>query len=239
MRKLLGAVQFLTVLPIHARTAAPGESAVFFPLIGALLGLLSAAIFQLLARPLGAFLSALLALSALVALTGGLHEDGLSDCADALRAGRTRERMLAILKDSRIGSYGAAALFFSFAIRWQALARLRVNPLLGMISALAISRSSMVLLAGTTATFSDGLGASFAASVTRVTITLVSLQAVAAALLCGAPGVYMLLVSVVLLAASRAYFLRRLGGVNGDCLGAACLVVETANLVVLAWQSST
>src|SRR5579862_755051 len=97
-RRFLGALQFLTILPVPGDTAPASESAVFFPLVGALLGASAAAI--LLTG------NALLAIAWLLIATGCIHEDGLADVADAFRAGRSRERILSILKDSRIGTYG-------------------------------------------------------------------------------------------------------------------------------------
>src|SRR5262245_60497906 len=104
MGRLFAAIQFLTVIPAPAG-GPPAPAAIFFPLVGATLGLAAGAI--RLYAPLPPAIAALLALVFLVAVTGALHEDGLADVADAFRAGRSPERILAILKDSRIGVYGA------------------------------------------------------------------------------------------------------------------------------------
>src|SRR3954452_1754971 len=176
IRRLLGAVQFLTVLPIPGDTATPGQSAVFFPLIGALLGAACGGVFQLFRRPLGPSLGALLAIAVLIALTGGLHEDGVADCADAIRAGRSREKIMAILKDSRIGAYGAVALILCLGIRWQALPQMQVNPVVGLASSVAISRASLVILGMTTNPVGGGLGAVFSTGLTHAGSTFVALQ---------------------------------------------------------------
>ena len=239
IRRLLGAIQFLTVLPVPGETEKPGRSGVFFPLVGASLGAVCGLLLVVLERPLGASLAALVALSGTVALSGALHEDGLADCSDALRAGRTREKMLAILKDSRIGVYGATALILCIAVRWQALAHIQVNAIVGLASCLALSRSSLVVLGAITKPMGSGLGAAFSQELAPATSVLVAVQVVLAASFCGWRGVPMLLLSAAIIAVARAYFTRRLGGVNGDCLGATCLTVESANLLVLAWQSST
>jgi adenosylcobinamide-GDP ribazoletransferase len=239
MGRLLGAIQFLTVVPIPGKTATPAQSAPFFPLVGALLGALCGGILELCRKPLGTPLAALLAVSAAITLTGGLHEDGLADCADALRAGRTREKMLAILKDSRIGVYGSLALILCIAIRWQALTRIGVGATVGLTSSLALSRSSLAILAAITNPAGVGLGAAFSQGLTPAISVVVAVQVVIAASLCGWVGVPMLIWSAATLTIARAYFLRHLGGVNGDCLGATCLAVETVNLLVLAWHSST
>jgi adenosylcobinamide-GDP ribazoletransferase len=239
IRRILGAIQFLTVIPIPGKTETPGRAAVFFPLVGAALGAFCGLSFELFRRPLGNSLAALLALAAAVALSGGLHEDGLADCADALRAGRTREKMLAILKDSRIGVYGAMALILCIAVRWQALTHIEVNAIAGLASSMALSRSSLVVLGAITRPVGNGLGVIFSQGLTPPISVSVAVQVVIAAALCGWRGVPMLLSSAAVIAFARSYFTRRLGGVNGDCLGATCLAVESANLLVLAWQSST
>ena len=124
MRRFLGAVQFLTVIPVRAGTT-PAEAAAFFPLVGALLGACAAAFLNLAFPP---SIGALLAVLFLVAATGGLHEDGLADVFDAFRAGRPPEKIHAILKDSRIGTYGALALIIAVLLRWQTSCRSQPAP---------------------------------------------------------------------------------------------------------------
>src|SRR4051794_36861982 len=101
------ALQFLTILPVPGPPGKPGEAAWAFPIVGALFGLLCAVILPWKLGPI-------LAMIAVAALTGGLHEDGLADVCDAVRKYRTREQMHRILKDSRIGVYGALALIAFF-----------------------------------------------------------------------------------------------------------------------------
>jgi adenosylcobinamide-GDP ribazoletransferase len=209
----------------------------FFPVVGGLLGASCGAVFLVLENGAGRSLSALIALAWLIVITGCLHEDGLADVADAIRAGRTRERMMAILKDSRIGAYGALALIATVAIRWQALAGSRVNSLAGMTAAVALSRTCMVALAGIAPVAGEGMGAEFARACSRGVVAVTAAQGVVIASLAG-PGraAAMCLASGLIVMLAHAWFVRRLGGVNGDCLGATCQVVEMANMVILAWH---
>jgi adenosylcobinamide-GDP ribazoletransferase len=126
--RLACAAQFLTRVPVPGPQAWSDEllarSARYFPLVGLAVGGLCAAVF-LLARqawPTGV-LPALLAVAAGVAVTGGFHEDGLADTADGLGGGHEPEQRLAIMKDSRLGSYGALALGLVLAARIAALAQ--------------------------------------------------------------------------------------------------------------------
>jgi adenosylcobinamide-GDP ribazoletransferase len=235
--RLLGSLQFLTVLPVRGETASPGDSAIFFPLLGGLLGASAGAVFVVIVNGIGRPLSALIALAWLMAITGCLHEDGLADVADAIRAGRTREKIIAILKDSRIGAYGALALIVTVAMRWQALAQTNMNPVLGMAAAVALSRTSLVALAGIAPAAGDGMGLAFARSCTRAVVLLSVAAAVVISLLVDLRyAAAMILASALIVLLARIYFVRRLGGVNGDCLGATCQVVETVNMVILAWH---
>ncbi|MFN9432950.1 MAG: adenosylcobinamide-GDP ribazoletransferase, partial [Acidobacteriota bacterium] len=124
--RFLGAIQFLTTIPISRSTVPPHEAAPFFPLIGAGIGALSA--LPLAFLPLPAPLSAALTLSLQLILTGMLHEDGLADISDGVRKGSTPERMFAIIKDSRIGSYGACARILALFFRWQAISLIPRAP---------------------------------------------------------------------------------------------------------------
>lgn len=239
--RFLGALQFLTVLPIRRPTASPADSVVFFPLVGALLGALAVVVLVAAAAPLGQSIAALLAMAVLLLVTGGLHEDGLADSADAFRAGRSREKILAILKDSRIGAYGALALIVSLLLRWQSLVRLKKYPLAGVAAALALSRASMVLLGAVAPPAGEGLGALFAGRISRRVLFATSIEAIlllapVGYLINWKPALVMIAADFLIVLLARAYFVRRLGGVNGDCLGATCQLVEILNLIVLAWR---
>ena len=237
--RLLGALQFLTVWPVHTTTASPGESAIFFPVIGVLLGASAGGVLLVANHAMGESIASLLAIAWLAMVTGCLHEDGLADVADAVRVGRSREKILSILKDSRIGTYGAVALIVSIALRWQSLAVCRINPAYALVASVGLSRSALVLLGGTTSPFGGGLGSSFAASISRTALVAAALQAAVISLPAGwRYAAAMLLADAAVVLVARLWFLRRLGGINGDCLGATGQAVETINLLILACRLS-
>lgn len=224
----LGALQFLTVLPV--RTNGAGSGAAWYPMVGALLGGFVAAVCWAVPSQ-----GPLLALALLAAVTGGLHEDGLADVCDALRAYRSREKMLPILHDSRIGAHGALGLIFSVLIRWQALSHVQGNLWLRLPVAIAISRGSMVLNAALLPSASSGLGQHFKDSLTPAAVIAVAVQLGVACVLLGWPaGVFVLASQAVLVLTLSRWFQARLGGFNGDCLGFTCQVSEAAAFVVLA-----
>ncbi len=236
--RLLGAVAFLTIIPVPGKPATVGQSAALFPLIGAVLGACGALLLTALTPVLGPPLAAIAALGFWTFLTGGLHEDGLADVADAIRPNRSRDRMLAILKDSRIGAFGAMALVFLFAVRWQALVRLPPQPVAELAACLGISRAALVIQAYVSRPVGDGLGRAFAADLRWYAAALVLAQAVLLAAWVGERGGLALLGGAALLTwLLQQWFDARLGGVNGDCLGATCLLVETFLLVIASCQN--
>ena len=160
------ALQFLTRLPVRGPAAWPrhalAASAPAFPLIGALIGALGGLAFALASwLGLPPTLAAVLAVAAQILLTGGLHEDGLADLADGL-GGRTRADKLGIMRDPRLGSFGALALILALLARIAALAAL-AEPLLvasALIAAGAASRAGLpALLASLAPARDDGLAA--------------------------------------------------------------------------------
>ena len=236
MGRLFAAVQFLTVIPMPSG-GPPGRAAIFFPMVGALLGLGAGAI--RVYAPLPPAIAALLALAFLVAITGALHEDGLADVADAFRAGRSPERILAILKDSRVGAYGAVALMLVLLLRWQAVEHLGTNAIPALFAAGAASRGSMVVLAAVSRPLGDGLGKQFRADLRTPDVVLAAVESAAVPFL-GGPivGSAALAANAIAIAAARWWFHRRAGGINGDCLGAMCQVSEVLTMVSFLWRFS-
>jgi adenosylcobinamide-GDP ribazoletransferase len=239
IRTLLGAISFLTVIPVGGKYAPAGRTAIFFPLIGAMLGAAGAGIYLGLGRVLPSSIAALATVGFWSAISGVLHEDGLADVADALRAGRTREKMVAILKDSRIGTYGAVAIVVSILARWQAVEHLATARVVEcMIAAQAVPRASIVALAWVSRPVGTGLGQEFASTLTTPATLIAIVQGIIAAVISGIrPGITIILGSYLIVRAARWYFYRRLGGVNGDCLGATEQILEIFILVLFTCRA--
>lgn len=145
---------FLSRLPVPARFFAGDDGRMErtpagFALSGVIIALVPALVLFCAGHSQAPFLAAALATGLMIALTGALHEDGLGDTADGLGGGRDRERALAIMKDSRIGTYGALALGLTLLVRISALAALvsAGSPLvaaLALIASAGASRAAMV-----------------------------------------------------------------------------------------------
>ena len=236
------AVTFLTTLPIAKPSCNAGrlaDGAWAFPLVGAGIGALAGFIF-LLAQVLrlGDWLAALLAVLAGIVLTGALHEDGLADTADGLIGGRDRDHALAIMRDSRNGTFGVLAIVLSVLLRAAALVGIADAAQVGLalIAAHAASRAALpIAMRAMMPARSEGLGASAgrphaAFAVLAGTIgTLISLAALDPRRGAMALGIFAAAVFGAGLLARR-----RIGGYTGDILGAFQQIGEIAMLLTAA-----
>lgn len=237
---LVSAFGLLTRLPLPKgmQGSAMGQGVWAWPLAGAAVGLIGGLVYTLALRwDLTPWLSGLLAVFAMVLATGGFHEDGLADTADGT-GGATPERRLAIMKDSRIGSYGVLALIASVSLRAGALAAIiepaRVVPAL-MLAAMAARAAMPGVLFLSAPARPGGLGASLGDLPRARVYAGWGIAAVLGLLLTGLHATALAAVIAILIALLMARFGRKsLGGYTGDTLGAAAQLVEVAVLLVLA-----
>jgi adenosylcobinamide-GDP ribazoletransferase len=233
------ALSFFTRLPVWAAPRPLASAARAFPIAGAVIGALGAMVY-LVAIQLGlsTLLGALIAIAALACITGALHEDGLADFCDMLGARGDREAKLAVMRDSRIGTYGVLALGFFTAIKTAAIADLGTPDLVAsaLVCAHLTSRGSLPLaMRSLPLARSDGLA--FAAGQPSAWGARLSLGIglLLAALVVG-PGAGL----VAAIAALAGVFLvgevarRQVGGLTGDALGCGQQLGELAVLVNLA-----
>lgn len=233
------ALGLLTVVPAGGRAAdddALAGAALWFPIVGALVGVVAAAGYLLVEPLLGATFAAVLALTLSALLAGGLHHDGLADTADGLGVRGDRARRLAAMRDPGIGSFGTLALIAFAALSLAALARLTPTDVVAaLVAAHALGRwSAVAQLARLQPARDDGLGASFSA--TTATLALASIGAVAVTLAACGPAAGGAALIAAALAAAAAMLVARagVGGRTGDTLGASVLLTEVAVYAVLA-----
>ena len=240
MKAFLLALQFLTCLPASLK-AAPGpadwgRSALAYPLVGLLIGLLLAGLQQLVghADPL---LQAALLTATWALITGGLHLDGLADSADAWVGGHgDRERTMTIMKDPRSGPAAVSTLVLVLLLKFAALAALvKAGAWPALLLAPVLGRSALVaLLLSTPYVRPGGMGSAISAHLPRAAAVLALLLVAAGALVAGMAGALALAVAAVAWLGLRWMMMRRLGGMTGDTLGAAVELTEIAVLVALA-----
>ena len=236
----LHAVQFMTRLPVERWVvydpSAMPRCALYFPVVGALIGLASGLAYSLAASGFPLLVTVGFAMLVPVLLTGAMHEDGLADAADGLCGHASRERALEIMRDSRIGSYGAIVLAFLLAFRFSALASLGSAEavLRAMIAAAAVGRAGAVFLLSTCINVRTDSPTSrpFGAGLSqRSLVWCLGGTFAGAAVLLGF-HVQALIAAALVIFALRQFFVRRLGGITGDCLGAVIALSEVTVLVV-------
>jgi adenosylcobinamide-GDP ribazoletransferase len=245
------ATQFLTRLPTPAlEEFEPNslvQSARYFPLVGVLIGAIGVGVWWAVSHWLPASVSVGLMLAATMLVTGAFHEDGFADTCDGLGGGTTKDRVLAIMKDSRIGAYGAIGLFLMLGLKWTTLAALprEVFPLL-VIAAHMFSRWCCMGLIwrlpyvrkdgdATARPFAEGL--STREWVLSGIIGIVAVAPIAAACAqqprafdAGAIAAGAVAAGITALIAA-GYLRHRIGGYTGDCLGAVQQLAELAFLL--------
>jgi adenosylcobinamide-GDP ribazoletransferase len=226
------AVLFLTRLPagsVSSPVPTLANAAWAYPLVGLVTGCAVWGVL-ILTSGLHPTLSAILAVSALVMLTGALHHDGLADCADGLGGGRDRAHVLEIMRDSRIGSYGVVAIVLVLALQVASLSAVTVSLLPFLFVAVGSRLIMVAVLVALPPARADGLGQSaavgWAALLPGIIIWLLLIS------VSDAPfWVFAAMCLPVVWLAHRTY--RRIQGQTGDVLGASQILAETAGWIAL------
>ena len=244
LRRLIYDFQFMTRIPINISVPLeeddPAEAMIFFPVVALVIGGLSLGVAALVnALTENALVAALGAVALSAYVSGGLHLDGLSDVCDGLFSGRDRERVLEIMHDSRMGTFGGAGLFFALSAKMVFLSAVfnrdlttglmaaLAAPLAGRAGILMISKIGKSARAGMGRCYVEGMNArilSVGLLLTLLfTLPALKLHALAAILI---PAVLALLLNVL--------FNKRLGGITGDCLGCTSELSEICFLFYMA-----
>jgi len=229
------ALQFLTVVRVPVEPAADlvevGRSAWAFPIVGSLIGVVLVAASLIVQAYLPASLSAILVVALWVAVTGGLHLDGWTDCWDALAASVPPERRREILKDSRLGTFGALSLILLLVAKIAAVGSEKIS-LEFLFVAPIIGRSVMVILAHGARHCGDGMASQFLAGVDDRCVRWAWILGMVPVLITGWIGIVAALAAYVTSYRFRRVAESRLGMVNGDVIGATCELCETTFLVI-------
>ncbi len=225
------ALQFMTRLPVPAdhlfTPERMRETPRWYPAVGVVVGLIAALLFWGSAAVFPPVVAALISTLGGILVTGALHEDAFADVCDGLGGGRTRDRVLEIMRDSRLGSYGVLAIGLMVGGKIAVLAALPVWAVPAvLIAGHAASRASVVVVMATVEyARGDGAATGVAQGVDRTTLRFAAIWTGAAMipLLFAVPFIAVLAGCVGLVGghyAMRQRFERRLGGYTGDCLGA-------------------
>lgn len=247
LSEFLSAVQFLTRVPVPSQPYEAdllARSVKFFPAVGIIVGAGAALLDHLVAPHLSRMATAFLVVVYLVCATGGLHEDGLADVADGFGGGTDREKILTILRDSRIGSYGGIALVLSLIGRILLIASLPQEQVPNyLVTAAVLCRwtplpmSYFLAPARTEATtLSNGQGARIARlTSTGALMTGIVFSIALAFFLLKKQAIAPLLTTMAISWLTAAYYKRRIGGITGDCFGATIQLTEITVYLCGAW----
>lgn len=243
-RNFLLALQFFTRIHVPSfadfKESDLNQSAKYFPLIGIVIGGLGAAIYLLSSCLLPQNIAVLLSMAATIYLTGAFHEDGLADSVDGLGGGWDKSRILTIMQDSRLGTFGAVALFFALFAKYQLLISLPQNMVAyALILSHALSRLSAVFMMSTLSYVKlDGKAKPLATSMSRFDVVIACVFGLLPLvfLSCYFPDISNIMNVLLFVAAPamlawlwwRAKIKHWLGGYTGDCLGATQQLTELA-----------
>ncbi len=235
------ALRFFTRLPAPAWVGHSAEqlnhAARYFPLVGIIVGAIGAGVTVAAAQVWPTAIAVLLGMAATLLATGAFHEDGLADSIDGFGGGWTREDVLRIMKDSRIGSYGAIGIGMVLLAKFEGLSNLAgVSPWLTFF-VMIVAGHSVSRFASTTLIYTLNYARDDASSKSKPLATRMGKGELALAALFGlAPcallplskaGVALVLVALITVLTARK-FIRRIGGYTGDCLGATQQLTELA-----------
>lgn len=239
LRLLLLAIGFFTRIPVPAladfKESELSAAARYFTLVGLLVGALAALVYSVAAKVLPLELAVLLSMVATIYITGCFHEDGLADAADGLGGGWEKEQVLTIMSDSRIGSYGAAALILALLLKFEALIHLPVALLpVVMIAGHALSRFAAVLVIYTQQYVRPaGKAKPLANKLNTSEVLIAAIFGLLPLVFLPCQWLWALLpVAVVWLWFSHK-LRQRLGGYTGDCLGAMQQLTEVSFYIAI------
>ncbi len=230
MRSLISALRILTAIPVPGTDCENIENALYaFPVVGALLG---GVLWLLAGTPLPSFVLAAFLLVLQTLLTRGFHLDGIADAADGFGGGYTKERALEIMKDSRIGAFGAMALTLTLLVKFALLCVLLNQGLAGGIfAAMVISRTAQVFQCVTLPYARPaGTAAATVQNARRNHLIIALTLCILLLLPTGMRSLLLLPAGLLAAFAWGLYCKKRVDGITGDLLGATNELVEIAVL---------
>lgn len=242
MRIFILTLQFLTRIPINADLKATEEDfskgVMYFPIVGLIIGAFDLMVLIAASKLLGGIFPAVCCLIAGTAITGGFHVDGLADTCDGIFSSRTRDKMLEIMRDSRIGSNGTIAIIFDYLLRLSLFVMLTGKALyIAVLLSPVAAKTLMVLLMKTSvyARSGPGLGGLY---LEKQTIKATILSAVIGiGIIAGFLGVWGVIAFGACMGICflyKSFIYSKLQGMTGDTLGAANELLEVSFILIMA-----
>lgn len=231
MKRFILILQFLTKLPlpfnIEAREEDFSKGIVYFPIVGLLIGLMMAGIYIGLSAVTNVMVASVLVVCFELFITGGLHLDGLADTFDGLYSYRDKERMLEIMKDSRVGTNGVLILIVNILLKMVLLYSIdpKLAPIILILMPM-VSRLMVVLLSATSKyARNNGMGGFFIGKTSKMQLTIAFLLVLIAHLVY-LEGLILLIMVTVFALIYRHHVYTKIDGITGDVLGATVELSE-------------
>ena len=237
MKRFLIALQFLTILPLNIKGKIEekdfGRSLIYYPIVGLLIGLFLAGIAYISAF-LPPLVTSVLILVAWMVITGGIHLDGFADTCDGFYGNRPKEDILKIMRDSRIGTMGAAGVVMLLLIKFATLSSIRSEDLWKvLIITVVFARWSQVLVCSTSKYARDEGKAKYFIEYAKKSDMFIGalFTLLLNWLLMGVKGVILFVILLAVIFLFIQYAKRKIGGMTGDTIGAANEIAEAAALL--------
>jgi adenosylcobinamide-GDP ribazoletransferase len=238
MRSLRIAFGLLTTLPFKLpndwSAGDSGRASVWYPFVGLIIGVLTWLTWKVTMFLFPSLIASVIALVVWVALSGGLHLDGLADCFDGLFVSTPVERRLEIMKDPHVGAFGVIGLILVLFLKAVALASLTSASSLGILFAASLARWCILPAGLFPLARPSGMGADFASGLRRSFIVWGAMIPLAIILSLGAHGIISLCIGLIATAFVLRLATSRIGGVTGDVFGMIVEIVETVVLLTFA-----
>jgi adenosylcobinamide-GDP ribazoletransferase len=234
MKPFFAAISFLTILRVPRAWCgderAIASSMIWYPVVGLLIGVLMALLDKVLCLLLpGVLVPSALLVIAMIAISGGLHLDGVADSADAFMSSRGKERMLEIMKDSRTGPMGALAIVSLLLLKFSMLASMVGDWRTPVIILMPMAGRVALVIKTVSLPYARNHGLAtltHAHSHKGQGVAAIGLFALTSSLLLGLTGLWITVFSVLATGFFAIYCYRKIGGFTGDTLGATCELVE-------------
>lgn len=242
MKLIILMIQFFTRIPVNTHMEVHEEdfakAVIYLPVVGLLIGIINALCYIVLSMILPASIVMVIVTMINVYITGALHVDGLADTCDGIFSGRSKEAILEIMKDSRIGTHGTGAIFFDFILRIVCLEAIsEAHIVQAMIITPVISRTMLTALMSfsTYARADKGLGSLFIGNITfrQVLLTFMVGGAMTILLMGYLPGILLILFNLVFIFVYKHKIVAEIGGMTGDTLGASNEISEVVTLLMI------
>jgi len=234
MKYLLQAFSFLTLIPVNLNAAPArgdsGKAALWFPLVGIFIGGLSAIALMAFRLVFSPYLAAVLAVFLWIALSGGLHLDGLADCCDGMLHASSPSRRLEIMKDPRLGTFGGIGLILAILLKIALVSEFSVSAIIWLPLAAGLGRWMLLPMGKLPVARPGGMGADFSVGLSYRIIAGAVIPVLFMTILAGWRGLAAALAAHIVGWIIARAAQTRLGGVTGDVLG---LTVECVEMAVL------